>query len=491
MAEPVRMLVDDSRLTGSLSDHLGLACPGWDLSNHTQDSGLFHNFFNNGSYTSVTSPFSCIIDWVQGPVTFFGIAPPLGFNQSFALNGHIFNYSQPGHQGQLFDLPEISTSGGILPTVDLGSFAIVDYALFTVDNSSDLSDSLILVDDSSKEIQWNGSWEPGPPILDKQTGIMEFPVSSISVSPHDNTSHVSSTKGDSFMFRFAGTSIEVYGFLAVSSSTGPGPFTSIQATIDGQQNTNPNLINAPDVRFLLFSRNDLGLGNHTLVFTIEELRNGTSVAIDYILYAPSFRTIVDKPVFETSSASSSNPTAIEPSPDSGHSSKPNVGAIVGGVIGGLVACGLIILGLWLWRRMQKRRILKRHSTLVAEPFMGQKSSTKQPAIPRDHSRPLPAPARSFHNHVTEEWTTDEKGRRQVLQVPTSNTEHRNIQEYSQALEEQMPQIEIRSQAGNVDVNHLDAEMREMRATVDMLRREMGRILVPPSYDSESGSVSGD
>ncbi|KAF5342714.1 hypothetical protein D9758_015873 [Tetrapyrgos nigripes] len=479
MAEPVRIIVDDSELAGILLGPgprvRGSSCASWDQSNHTFDN----SFFSNRSYTSVTSSFSCPIGYNIGPVTFFGIAPPPGFNQSFALNGHIFNYSQPAHQGQLFDFPDVSEEP---PIIDLGEFVIVDYALFTVDNTADLSNSVILVDDLSKEIQWNGSWEPGvlnTPMLD----IREFPTP-ISVSPHGNTSHVSSTDGDSFTFRFAGTSIEIYGFM---SSGGISDIYTFRVTIDGQQNTkNPVMLDLPG---LLFSQNGLGRGNHTLVFTCEEIPG--RLAVDYILYTPAFSNLADKPVFQASdspSSSASSPDRTSTSPDSGHSSKPNVGVIVGGVIGALATCGLLILGLWLWRKTRKGRILKEHSSLMAEPFMDQNSTASQPAIPRKRRRHS-APVRSFPEPVADEWATDAKGRH-VLAIST--TERQNIQEYSHALDEQMQQIEVRSQAGEVDVNHLDAEMREMRATVDMLRREVGRILVPPSYDSENGgSVAGD
>jgi hypothetical protein len=83
----------------------------------------------------------------------------------------------------------------------------------------------------------------------------------------------------------------------------------------------------------------------------------------------------------------------------------------------------------------------------------------------------------------EHWSTNTKGAR-VLSI--SNVDRQNLRQHRDALEEQMQQIEVQSQAEDVDQRNLEVEIREVRARVDMLTREMSRYMIPPSYASEHG-----
>ncbi|KAF5345697.1 hypothetical protein D9758_013081 [Tetrapyrgos nigripes] len=94
---------------------------------------------------------------------------------------------------------------------------------------------------------------------------------------------------------------------------------------------------------------------------------------------------------------------------------------------------------------------------------------------------------TIEHPAIDHWSTDAKGRR----IPSiSNADRQNLQEHSDALEEQMQKFEVQSQSGVVDESHLEAEMREMLARMDMLTRKMVRVLVP-AYDSENSSEFGD
>jgi len=91
----------------------------------------------------------------------------------------------------------------------------LDYALVTVDESTDLKDRTIFVDDSNPEIMWNDSWEeqqnhvilvdcslPEPPHSFK-TFPSDFDFTA-NIYPHGNRSQISNTTGSSFTFQFAG-----------------------------------------------------------------------------------------------------------------------------------------------------------------------------------------------------------------------------------------------------------------------------------------------
>jgi chromosome segregation ATPase len=65
----------------------------------------------------------------------------------------------------------------------------------------------------------------------------------------------------------------------------------------------------------------------------------------------------------------------------------------------------------------------------------------------------------------------------------SNADRELLREQRDDLTARMEEIEARSEAGDMDRSDLQSEMREMRARMDMLTREMSRYLIPPSYAS--------
>jgi hypothetical protein len=196
-----------------------------------------------------------------------------------------------------------------------------------------------------------------------------------------------------------GTSVQVFGVII-----SPGKTYTIGVVIDGQQNTRTidsvddtsTIVTADSAdptrmhRLLFKPQSDLPPGNHTLVFSIINSDEGAVVAVDYILYTPDFQTIRDKPVFSLGGGDSQpdpvSPTGSGSGPGSGSgsdpgSSKSNVGAIAGGTVGGIVFCVLIILGLWLrWRRQKKRRSLEESQARVQEPFTQVTQSSKKGLI---------------------------------------------------------------------------------------------------------------
>jgi hypothetical protein len=152
-----------------------------------------------------------------------------------------------------------------------------------------------------------------------------------------------------------------------------------------QQNTRSLTMTTDNIgsHFNLFAtQHDLSPGNHTLEFKIQNLEENGSVAIDYIIYNPSFDTIQDKPLFSFNYSGINSTTPDQGgsgagSGDSGvdgsagnASSGPNMGAIVGGgVAGGILFGAMIVLGIWLWcRRMSRKRIHQESQLQVQQPF---------------------------------------------------------------------------------------------------------------------------
>jgi hypothetical protein len=149
-----------------------------------------------------------ILIFTVSSYTVFGITPPSANNQTFQLNDQNFQYSQPDFQGRLFSTEE-------LPSMTFGANVTFDYTLQTVTNRTSLAGQTILVDDSSNEFQWHGSWEEKPTnisdlleILSVQRNKTALETSRVvTFAAHGNGTHQTSTEGDSFTFQFAGKSL--------------------------------------------------------------------------------------------------------------------------------------------------------------------------------------------------------------------------------------------------------------------------------------------
>jgi hypothetical protein len=96
--------------------------------------------------------------------------------------------------------------------------------------------------------------------------------------------------------------------------------------------------------FLLYSNTSLTAGDHTLVVNVAKCVNQTFI-FDYLTYEPSFSTLATMP--NLTLPASTNGTSLHTATIS-----TPVGAIVGGVLGGLVLLFLLI-GAFLW--FQKRK----------------------------------------------------------------------------------------------------------------------------------------
>lgn len=115
--------------------------------------------------------------------------------------------------------------------------------------------------------------------------------------------------------------------------------------------------------YLLLDTGPLPAGNHTLNVTLAA-SIGQTLIVDYILYAPSFSTLVDMPDLATITAHSS---ASLPPPLPSSDAAPNLnkqaskavgaGAIVGGVFTGVVMLFMLI-SLLVWLQTRRNRLKK-------------------------------------------------------------------------------------------------------------------------------------
>ena len=180
----------------------------------------------------------------------------------------------------------------------------------------------------------------------------------------------------------AGTSVSVYGIfswlnLGVMSAT---------YNLDGKTlpksysvtTSSPQFINndGEATNFALFSSDTLPAGDHTLTIAITKCEN-QSFTLDYITYIPSFSTLSSMPNLSpvasgsstsipqiysiTTTGESTTFTGVTDSPKASNRerSSPPLGAILGGVLGGLLLFALLaICCLWRQKRGDRHRAVE-------------------------------------------------------------------------------------------------------------------------------------
>ncbi|KAF8869285.1 hypothetical protein BD779DRAFT_1654995 [Infundibulicybe gibba] len=352
--------------------------------------------------------------------------------------------------------------------------------------------SKIVVDDNNPEIKYSGSWarSEDPFISSENPGGFPF---------HNGT-HQSSTPGDTATFKFAGSSIAVYGIFSWAQ-TGS---LSVTYSLDGGSTANtysvtpatPEFINQRRQcqNYLLFSNDSLGKGNHTLVIDITQV-NGLTFSMDYLTYTPSFSAIILKPDL------TQLPPTTSPAPMKS-SEAPPVGAVVGAVIGTLVFLSVIIFTLLILRRQRARaegdipsKHFSRGSSYDTDPIDNPDPPMVQ-HIQRSRSLDLTAPGTSLpppeprpsSSHIPN--IPHRLIRADKLSPPTPPSEgtglthrQREIQRRMQELDSLIIEQGRPSQSGD-NTGDAARQIAQLRTQIDELVQENAILggLPPPAYE---------
>ncbi|KAJ7053984.1 hypothetical protein C8F01DRAFT_1260202 [Mycena amicta] len=457
-SDSVNIVVDDTVLFDQPNTVLGDPNGGQDWTFKPGDFG-FPSRFNDTAFI-IQSNFGkdgWFFSFDGTSVSLYGITPPLPFDQTIAfaafpfdtqsdLSGsnpatyNITRYPQAAFGGLLYSTPTLPNGASAIEVGLTGASGILlDYAVVSVGDLTDLRGQTIIVDDVSPEIFWNGTWTERSNLSVNVFCVMPFDTQfnetgstpfTASMRPHDNTTHQSSTPGDAFVFQFRGSSLLVSGVTPSSDTTGGDWLLSMSFTlytnnssdtpITTTTNMTRDVTDSTRPHFTYFSAPLLEPGDHTLVARILAVA-GTPVPqaqIDYITYLPSFATVKDKPKFNpaaaaatlgsatadtTSSVSGSATQSGVPSSSSsggsGQSSNNKVAAIAGGVVGGLGFLILALLGIfWFLRRraMTRRKAsdrsedgyTNRNPTFV-RPFTNYTGSSQNGGLQTSYSSSAP------------------------------------------------------------------------------------------------------
>jgi hypothetical protein len=280
MAQTATLLVDDQDpqiqyLCGSLNQHVA------------------GSYYNN-TWTTVNSN-DCKNGWFD--YTFYGTGVHIA--ASVALSGASYSVKIddgefiPQSRGGAYDSPTLYDGKHTVTyaldaagsPLDPPSF---DYLTVTAGPSTPLEERTLAVDDADDSIVYSGSWSNSPVI----------PLSfDYATSLYRNTTHWSSTVGDTMRFKFLGSSISVFG-IARNISSG-GNITATY-TLDGvskvQSLPEGTLDSLPMVN--LFHA-DVQPGIHTLIMNITDIQAPRALGIDFIAYNASFSNISFLPISNT------------------------------------------------------------------------------------------------------------------------------------------------------------------------------------------------
>ncbi|KAF7309158.1 Gpr1 family protein [Mycena kentingensis (nom. inval.)] len=503
------------------------APPGW--GDGPSDDPSFHGRYNDSIFLPDPEPADAWIFTVAGrAISIHGISPPklAIYNQTIGIANPDDAKADPAKAGTYarytWPAPAIGGelySSGRLPAdtkqLKLGLLGYrgmaFNYVLYEAVELTDLAGQTILVDDTSKEISWRGNgWKTREAEEYKSatrvqcelikllgTGHEDDEIAgtapfNATMFPHGNSTHVSGTTGDGFEFRFAGTSIDVYG-------VSPGPIDlktwrlTMSFSIDNTQNStisytsgfqpDRNTGSALTTHFLYFSAKSLSAGNHSLVATIVDVagvvgEEGTMAHIDYLTYEPSFTTLRDKPSFATSAGNESDTGgagegATLPGTGGGDQAgtgkaRSPVAAIVGGVLGAVILAALIILGLVCVRRRRRRRTREQRLsqvesdfTQVQEPF-----AVFQPSLAAMSETSSITQKQRAAGSLQERSPRLEPQRARSGSGPTStDSSPFNVPSSEHA-------------GGGAQVVELDTRVRDLQREVDLLRME----IAPPRYE---------
>ncbi|KAF9054123.1 hypothetical protein BJ165DRAFT_1320960, partial [Panaeolus papilionaceus] len=266
--------------------------PQWfNESAHTPDFALG----NSGTFGSMT------LEFIGTSAAFFGVTPPtfpdsqifiVNIDDSIPYNATYGDPNPPSYR-QWFQTPTLSDGKHTVSLTRIAG-ATFDYAVVAAGSSTPLLEQRAIVDndDSSGILAYAGGWKRSSEQFNSGPGVDGF--------TYQNTTHQTSSIGDSMAFRFTGKAAAVYGVFTWSNIG----VLSLNFTLDGSSMIRKFQVKVDTPQFVselgqqphfqFQSYDFLDSGDHNLTVTVVECLNQTFI-FDYMLYQPTFASIANMP----------------------------------------------------------------------------------------------------------------------------------------------------------------------------------------------------
>ncbi|KAH9484521.1 hypothetical protein JR316_0004003 [Psilocybe cubensis] len=286
-------------------------------------------------------------------------------------------------QDGLLDGPHILT---VNATVKKQQPFWFDNIQYIPSSSLSLDNAAVMVDSLDSELQYGSGW-----------------------NALGTTANFTQSPNAIFTYSFIGVSLSWYSFIPAEF---PHTATFASYSVDNQVPVQFSLKGLPagttttiyNQKF--FQTSDYPMGSHKIVVTYLGSSSTTPLTLDYL--------VVQNGTSPSPSGASSSPTTSGNAGSAGSSHSSNVGAIAGGVVGGIVLIILATLAIIYFRRWDRKQSTKplynhkEHDTGdVIDPF--QLAPSIQPA-PTTYSQysPLPTAAggKTQHRTIPSQTTTD-------------------------------------------------------------------------------------
>ncbi|KAF9474029.1 hypothetical protein BDN70DRAFT_936975 [Pholiota conissans] len=345
----------------------------WTLSTLVQ---WYQGTSNYPAFAQVGDGFGSMSMSFQGTsIAFIGNTPPQGLSQSGtvsidggAVTAFSYGSTKPPAYIQWYQSPTLSDANHTI-TVDRLDGTALDMVLITVGPNTPLAGNKVFIDNNDPALQYSGSWAESTDGFN--AGSLPDGV------PIGGSTQRTTTVGDAMTFQFTGTSVSVYGIFSWANIGS----ISVTYTLDGVDaaqsypvtSSSPQHVSGDGEasNFLFYSNDNLSSSAHTLILKITDIENQI-FALDYVVYSPSFSSFATMP-----NLTSVSTTTTSTFPNSGSVTTPTfsgitttttqasssqtanmntksspIGAIIGGVVGGLV---VLVFGVFIFFCVRRRQ----------------------------------------------------------------------------------------------------------------------------------------
>ncbi|KAK0489290.1 hypothetical protein IW261DRAFT_1303410, partial [Armillaria novae-zelandiae] len=186
------------------------------------------------------------------------------------------------YYGRWYQSTQLEDGLHIVNMSGLASGTTLKMVLVEAGPSTPLANSSIVIDDSSrtKDLRYSPGWHTR-----NNQSLDDVPY-----LPFGGGTTASSGEGDTFLFKFAGTSVSVYG---IHESSGSAVAVTFSVDDSASSFVAPGDEDTPNYQY--YTKDDLEPGNHTLKCNVTSMTGDRSFALDYIVYTPSFESLSEMP----------------------------------------------------------------------------------------------------------------------------------------------------------------------------------------------------